>query len=303
VLLERNIFTRNNIEKITGYYPAAVKIFNQCYRVTCNDNLVIDHPFSNGIWYDVGNVDGVFTNNWLEDVGFTDRELQTGSPWPCENAFFVEISKGAICTGNVFVNCDYGIFLLNSSDVKMYNNTFVNSTVTIGRDDRDAEGDHFDWHPATGPGVDERDGHEFVNNLLTGNENYIRPLLFTWQKDFLCDQLSDPMVKSLDHNVYMRTFHRDDVPLILWSPAENEKCRVGFNSPDEVSKVYSGFSKNSLYFFNNEPLFKSYDLSNFTLLPGFPGLKAAKKIPAEIAKLTGNEAENEQYIGAYPSSP
>ncbi|RPH73745.1 right-handed parallel beta-helix repeat-containing protein, partial [bacterium] len=60
VLLERNIFTRNNIERITGYYPAAVKIFNQCYRVTCTDNLVIDLPWSNGIWYDVGNVDGVF---------------------------------------------------------------------------------------------------------------------------------------------------------------------------------------------------------------------------------------------------
>ena len=40
VLLERNIFTRNNIEQITGYYPAAVKIFNQCYRVTCRDNLI-----------------------------------------------------------------------------------------------------------------------------------------------------------------------------------------------------------------------------------------------------------------------
>src|SRR4030042_6591463 len=63
VLLEKNIFTRNNIERITGYYPAAVKIFNQCYRVTCNDNLVMDHPYSNGIWYDVGNVDGVFVNN------------------------------------------------------------------------------------------------------------------------------------------------------------------------------------------------------------------------------------------------
>ncbi|MDP3583190.1 MAG: right-handed parallel beta-helix repeat-containing protein, partial [Ignavibacteria bacterium] len=69
VLLEKNIFTRNNIEGITGYYPAAVKIFNQSYRVICNDNLVIDHPYSNGIWYDVGNVDGIFTNNWIEGVG------------------------------------------------------------------------------------------------------------------------------------------------------------------------------------------------------------------------------------------
>ncbi len=63
VLLEKNIFRRNNIENITGYFPAAVKIFNQCYRVTCRDNYVTDLANSNGIWYDVGNVDGRFIDN------------------------------------------------------------------------------------------------------------------------------------------------------------------------------------------------------------------------------------------------
>ena len=94
VLLEGNIFTRNNIEKITGYYPAAVKIFNQCHRVTCNDNLVIDLPNSNGIWYDVGNVDGRFTNNWVQDVGHIDKSMPTNQVWPSDNGFFFEISKG-----------------------------------------------------------------------------------------------------------------------------------------------------------------------------------------------------------------
>ncbi len=100
-LLERNIFRRNNVERLTGYYPAAVKIFNQSYRVTCRDNLVIDQPYSNGIWYDVGNVDGVFVNNWIE--GALD-------------GFFFEISKGAIVAGNVFVRCDKGIRVLNSCE-------------------------------------------------------------------------------------------------------------------------------------------------------------------------------------------
>ncbi|MCU0645447.1 MAG: right-handed parallel beta-helix repeat-containing protein, partial [bacterium] len=125
-LLEKNIFTRNNIENITGYYPAAVKIFNQCYRVTCNDNLVIDLPNSNGIWYDVGNVDGRFLNNWVEGVGNNDSNFSIEQPWPSDNGFFFEISKGAICVGNVFVNCDHGVWVLNSSDVQIYNNTFVN---------------------------------------------------------------------------------------------------------------------------------------------------------------------------------
>ncbi|OFY65028.1 MAG: hypothetical protein A2V64_07670, partial [Bacteroidetes bacterium RBG_13_43_22] len=136
VMLEKNIFTRNNIEEIYGYYPAAVKIFNQSYRVTCLDNLVTDLPHSNGIWYDVGNVDGLFLNNWVEGVGSSLNEINYMQTWPSESGFFFEISKGAICAGNVFVNCDLGIHILNSCDVKMYQNTLINSTACISRSER-----------------------------------------------------------------------------------------------------------------------------------------------------------------------
>ncbi|MEJ2568513.1 MAG: right-handed parallel beta-helix repeat-containing protein, partial [candidate division WOR-3 bacterium] len=143
VLLEKNIFTKNNIERITGYFPAAVKIFNQSYRVTCRDNLVIDLPYSNGIWYDVGNVDGVFVDNWVQDVGIMEEGFSEKPFWMGENGFFFEISKGAICAGNLFVNCKHGIYVLNSSGVEIYNNTIVNSPVMIGRTPRSAEGDPF----------------------------------------------------------------------------------------------------------------------------------------------------------------
>ena len=192
VLLEKNIFTRNNIENIDGYFPAAVKIFNQCYRVTCNDNLITDLPNSNGVWYDVGNVDGVVTNNWFEYVGYTDFDINTSRLWPSQNAFFFEISKGAICTGNVFLNCDHGVMVLNSSDVTIFQNTFVNSMLAIGRDQRSAQGDHFGWHPSTGPDVDERTGHVVMNNLLFRDNTFSRPLLFVWQPEALCKIASSP---------------------------------------------------------------------------------------------------------------
>ena len=41
------------------------------------DNLIIDNRDSSGIWYDVGNVDGLFINNWIENT---------------DNGFFFEIS-------------------------------------------------------------------------------------------------------------------------------------------------------------------------------------------------------------------
>ena len=298
VLLEKNIFTRNNIEKITGYYPAAVKIFNQCYRATCSDNLVIDLPYSNGIWYDVGNVEGRFINNWVEGVGNINSEFSTEQPWPSDNGFFFEISKGAICAGNVFVNCDHGIWVLNSSNVHIYQNTFINSTACIARNARSAAGDHFGWHPSTGPDVDKRDGHIFVNNLLTGDKNFKRLLLYVWQPSSLCEQVSNSQLKQLDYNVYVRESGTADNPLILWSPVKNDKCQQSFKSLDGLQKLYPEFSEHSQYFPDyNGPLFKSFELGDYKLLQTFPGFDSGIQLPEEVSKLLG---QSKKFIGAYP---
>ena len=123
VLLEKNIIRRNNVEQFTGYYPAAVKIFNQSHRVTVRDNLVIEHPTPTASGTTSATVDGVFVNNWIE--GAID-------------GFFFEISKGAIVAGNVFVNCEKGIRVLNSSDARVYHNTFVNAPASFERNERSA---------------------------------------------------------------------------------------------------------------------------------------------------------------------
>jgi hypothetical protein len=301
VLLESNIFTRNNIERINGYYPAAVKIFNQSYRVTCRDNLVTDLPYSNGIWYDVGNVDGVFINNWIQNVGIPGRKLDNKRPWPSDNGFFFEISKGAICAGNVFVNCDQGIFILNSSDVQIYQNTFINSTATIGRNGRNPANDGtFGWHSGTGPDVDKREGHVFMNNLLTGDENYSRPLLFVWQIDTICKRLTKPQFKKFDNNIYVRSVDSKADPLILWSPAVNNDCQAALESPEALQKLVPEFSVRSKYFTGDIPLFKSRYLSNYQLLPSFPGAGYAAPIPPEVGKILNLSKKAIPYMGAYP---
>lgn len=301
VLLEKNIFTRNNIERISGYYPAAVKIFNQCYRVTCNDNLVTDLPFSNGIWYDVGNVDGVFINNWIEDVGLINRAVSYLQTWPSESGFFFEISKGAICAGNVFVNCELGIHILNSSDVSMYNNTLVNSTACVSRSERSAQGDHFGWHPATGPDVDERDGHIFVNNLMAADASLNRPHLFVWQRNILCDRLKDPQLSRVDNNVYVQSSDRKNMPLILWSPAAGANCITALDSPSALNAIHPEFEVHSLLF-TDQAVFMSQELRNYRLLPSFAGKSAASVLPAEISALLKLKKKTAPYIGAYPPS-
>jgi hypothetical protein len=301
VLLEKNIFSRNNNENITGYFPAAVKIFNQCHRVTCRDNLVMDLPNSNGVWYDVGNVDAVFINNWVEGVGRTDNKIATNQLWPSDNGFFFEISKGALCAGNVFANCDHGVMVLNSSNVDICQNTFVNSMVCIGRNGRNAKNDHFGWHPSTGPDLDERIGHTLRNNLITGDESFSRPLQFVWQPDSLCEKLKDSQLMEFDNNVFVRKEDSVKMPLILWSPAKNNSCQTGFSSLQEINQIYPLYCKNSAEYLNYiGPLFMGEQLKNYRIVKEFPGIRFGQKNSKKVQQILGTLMKQDAYIGAYP---
>src|ERR1035441_5211786 len=232
VLLERNIIRRNNIKQLTGYFPAAVKIFNQTRRVTFRDNLIIAQPYSNGVWYDVGNRDGVIVNNWIEGAMV---------------GFFFEISRGATVAGNVFVRCDRGVWVLNSADARVYNNTFVDTPASFERNERSATGDHFGWHPATGPDVEQREGHVFVNNLMVASEAYRRPLLQFEQPKSLCARLQRSMAKEVGGNVYVRAIAAPS-PLIVWSPAATESCVSRLGSLDEFRKLVPSFGASGRQF-------------------------------------------------------
>ena len=298
VLLENNIIEKNNIENITGCYPAGVKIFNQCYRCTVRNNLVTNMPNSNGVWYDVGNVDGRFINNWVENVGKPEVPVSVNSVWPSQNGFFFEISKGAICAGNVFVNCDHGILVLNASNVEMYNNTFVNSMVCIARDTRSAQGDHFGWHPSTGPDVEERYGHVFVNNLLTGDAGFIRPLLLVWQPAVLCEKLSETPMKQFDNNVFVKQ-NDSYKTLAYWSPSKAQNCQTEIKSLDELKNLSGAITKSQYFEGKHLPMFKSAVLGNYKLLDIFPGKTAATETPANVKKLMGIPADTKGFVGAY----
>ncbi|HUL52361.1 MAG TPA: right-handed parallel beta-helix repeat-containing protein [Opitutaceae bacterium] len=292
-LLEKNIFRRNNIQEITGYYPAAVKIFDQSYRVTCRDNLVTDLPHSNGIWYDVGNVDGVFVDNWVE--GAID-------------GFFFEISKGAICAGNVFVGCDKGIRVLNSSNVRIFHNTLVNTVASIERTERSAVGDHFGWHPSTGPAVDQREGHVFVGNLLTAEAWFHKPLLRVEQAKALCGKLTRPQIAQLDGNVYVRRAGAagppEASPLLVWGPAAGENCMVECATLDDLRKLRPEFEAHSEYWAGYPgSVFKGPELGRYELIRPLPGAAAAVPLPAEIAQLLGWTEAEARTPGAYPAQP
>ncbi|MBN2371103.1 MAG: right-handed parallel beta-helix repeat-containing protein [Vicinamibacteria bacterium] len=285
VLLEKNIFRRNNVERLTGYFPSAVKIFNQSRRVTCRDNLVIDLPHSNGVWYDVGTVDGVFVDNWVE--GALD-------------GFFFEISKGAICAGNVFVDCAHGVRALNSSNVRVYHNTLINSPAAFARTPRSAAADHFGWHAATAPDVDQRDGHVFVGNLLVADESYDSPLLRVDQMGIPCERLATPQLKQLAGNAYIRRGGGAQA-LVVWSPAAGEKCRVESASLDALRQLQPELEAGSLYLSDyRDGLFKSPELHNYELVTPLP-MSLDGLVPSEILVLLGWSEKEARTPGAYPA--
>jgi hypothetical protein len=288
VLLEKNIIRRNNVEQLTGYYPAAVKIFNQSRGVVCRDNLVIEHPYSNGIWYDVGDRDAVFVNNWIE--GTLD-------------GFFFEISRGALVAGNVFVRNDKGIRSLNAAGVRAYHNTFVETPASFERNQRSASGDLFGWHPATGPDVHEREGHTFVNNLIVVSDAYRRPLLRFEQPKPLCEKLPKPQATVVDGNVYVRPASLAATPLVTWSPAPTDTCLTPVESLEAFRKAVPAFEANGRQIAATPPaIFKSPDLGHYQLRRPLPQASPVK-VPADVLKVLGWTEQDARTPGAYPFRP
>lgn len=282
VLLERNIIRRNNIEQLTGYYPAAVKIFNQSYDVIVRDNLVIEHPYSNGVWYDVGNVEGVFANNYVEGT-------QIG--------LFFEISKGIVVAGNVFVDNDQGVRVLNSAKARVYHNTFLNSPVLFDRNERSAQGDHFGWHPQTGPDVDERDGHVFEGNLVVANEGFDQPLLRFEQPPALCGKLTKSMTAKVDGNAYVRDT-ASAKPLINFSPVRGNECQSSYSTLEDFRKASGVEARGKSWAPYHGTVFRSVEMRRFELAQKLPGMEE-QPVAAEALKATGWTAKK-QLPGAYP---
>lgn len=284
VLLERNIFARNNVEQITGYYPAAVKIFNQCYRVTCRDNLVIEQPYSNGIWYDVGNHDGVFVNNWIE--GALD-------------GFFFEISWNVICAGNVFVNCDKGVRSLNAAGVQVYHNTFVNTVASFERNERSAVDDHFGWHPRTGPDVEQRENHSFVGNLLVADERFTKPLLRFEQPATLKGRLTRTAAMRINDNVYVRRAGPTSRTLIIWSPSPTAENLLSLESPAGLTALQPLFETRSRYLNRDyNAVLRSVELHRVEPVFDLVSTAAVDPLPPEILKATGWSTPR-RHPGAY----
>ncbi len=291
VLLERNKVTRTNSHTpIQGYYASAVKIFNQSHHVICRDNLIINNPHTSGIWYDVGNRHMVVVDNWIENTN--------------DGAFF-EISEGAICAGNLFVNCSPGVKILNSANVSVYQNTFYNSALEATRTMRSSEaGDHFGWHASSGPAVADRDRHEACNNLFLVDEQESKGMLHIFEQPEVGDIAKQKQFQRLDGNTYVKSPLSAHSPLLVtgspsYPPSDREL--ILSESLEGVRKLDSKYEINGQMWINEmDEVVRSAELKRFELLPSFPGRNGAVSLPQAVSKQIDQQYREASFPGAWP---
>ncbi|MCX6332680.1 MAG: hypothetical protein NT092_00060 [Bacteroidia bacterium] len=111
--------------------------------------------------------------------------------------------------------------------------------------------------------------------------------------------LLNPQFGKIDYNVYVQNTNKKTLYNILWSPANNDTCIVGFNTPAELSKLHPEFAAHSK-FYSDYDFFRSKDLGNYRLVPEFPGSKAPSALPADISLLLKRPKKDVPFVGAYP---
>ncbi len=182
------------------------------------------------------------------------------------------------------------------------------------RNDRVAKGDVFDWHATTGPGLEQREGHIFVHNLMAADD-FRYPLLGFMQKTTLCGKLDRAMVKQVDGNVYIRSpFTATSAtppaagatpaitpPLVTYAPVEGENCSARLASLAEFRKLEPGFEMNGVEIDQSpRSVLKGPDLGNFELQHAIQNAPAIDLLPAEVRALLGWTEAEAKTPGAYP---
>jgi hypothetical protein len=164
-------------------------------------------------------------------------------------------------------------------------NTFVNSPVLMDRNERSAQGDHFGWHPQTGPDVNERVGHVFEANLLVADARVAGPLLRFEQPPAVCGKVTAPMTRRVDGNVYIRAGAGQ--PLVSWAPVAGTPCQTNFASLDAFRQGVPGVeAQGRALAGEGGAVFRSPELRRFELARVPEGVKPLP-VSAELRQLLG----------------
>jgi len=186
--------TGNNSERFNHSPVSGAFKVTRTQRVTVTDSAFTGN-YGRGPWFDESVVDIAFTGN--DVIGNAGHGL------------LVELSERAVVADNIIArNGDFGLFVLNSGNVKIWNNTFVgnaNRNISIGQDARRASDPNAAGH-------DPRTRYAplapwIVRNVVMSNNVMAESAgnCLVCVQDYSLQYTGSQMVSSVNGNLYHRT--------------------------------------------------------------------------------------------------
>lgn len=178
LVVEGNHFAGNNTERFAAWASGGTKLAEVADTVV-RDNLVEGNVASDGIWVDVSSIRVSIVRNVVRGNGRHGIEY--------------EISAQAVIAANVVVdNAGYGIYVTESHDIEVWNNTILRNAWGIRI---------WDGSRATGfPDVTwVTDDVTVRNNVLGGGRSAVVSV-----DDSTRQKSGNQMVTAMSHNAYWR---------------------------------------------------------------------------------------------------
>ncbi|UYZ63626.1 right-handed parallel beta-helix repeat-containing protein [Hymenobacter weizhouensis] len=283
---ENNRVTHNNVERFAkGWSAAGVKLSVADSMYVRNN--VFEDNFAHGLWFDTGANNSVVSGN-------TIRNNQGVGIW-------VEISKGDLLAGNLLVNnTDDGIRVLNSADVRVYNNTSVGDYSALhiydsGR--QPTQGELNDQANFVTKGVVVKN-NILANSTITNEGN---ALLDTWWYSWGEADGRQPMLAALDYTAYLRSTAAQprNVARIVLPPNKLTFYQTLAQLQAGTSYEVHGRALDNTAL---SSVFVDPGAGNYRLLAGSALRGAGEALPADVARALGVAAGVPVDLGAYPQS-
>lgn len=274
----------NNSERFNHSPVSGAFKVTRTRGVTVVDSAFISNH-GRGPWFDESVVDMVFTGN--DVIGNAGHGLT------------VELSERAVVADNIIArNGDFGMYLLNSGDVKIWNNTFsgnVQRNLNIAQDARRASDPRAAGH-------DPRTRNNplapwLVRGIIVSNNVLAEPggNCMVCVQDFSLTFVGSQMISAINGNLYQRPTSSSPRWFSAWSRGAASRDPAVTNSLAEFTSA-TGHDRRSRLIQGETVLTSSYALR--------PSQRAgeaaiAVAVPREVADVSRLKA-NATVLGAQP---